>query len=254
MSTAALEVRLESRLPGFTLDVSWSMADEITVLFGHSGSGKTMTLEMIAGLARPGRGHVRVGETVLHDAEAGVDVPMHRRRVGYVFQQSALFPHMTVRGNVEYALAGAGMGRARAGEIMDALGVVHLSARYPREISGGQAQRVALARALAGRPRVLLLDEPFGALDSPVRIRMQQLLKDVRREFSVPMVFVTHDPQEALSMADRLVVYSAGRVAAAGPMDEVMRTASAAPALVGLLHPAHRPAPLVPPASSPARL
>ena len=225
MSGPTLDVRLDHRLDGFTLDVSWSMGNELTVLFGCSGAGKSMTLEMIAGLATPHGGSVAIGGRVLFDARSRVNVPAHLRRVGYVFQQCALFPHMTVRGNIEYALCGARRPRALANEAMETLGIDALSGRYPREISGGQSQRVALARALAGRPGVLLLDEPFTALDAPVRLRMRRLLKDIRREFPIPMVMVTHDLQEALSLADRLIVYDAGSVVAEGPASEVMRSA-----------------------------
>lgn len=207
-----LRVCVAKDFPGFSLDVSWDAGDGVTVLFAPSGAGKTLTLSMIAGLVVPDRGVVRLGDDVLSDTTGGTWVPPQRRGIGYVSQTSELFPHMSVAGNVEYGLPGMPKAarRRRAAHMLAALGIEALADRRPAEISGGQSQRVALARALARTPRLLLLDEPFSALDLPVRLEMRTLLRTVRRDFGVPIVLVTHDLNEALELADTLVVYSGG--------------------------------------------
>lgn len=209
-----LAVRLAKELPGFSLDVAWDSRAGVTVLFGCSGAGKSLTLAMIAGLARPDRGAVRLGDRVFEDTTSGIRVPPQRRDLGYVSQGAELFPHMTVRANVEYGLPGWARAsrRERAAEMLAALGVESLADRRPSEISGGQRQRVALARALARRPKLLLLDEPFSGLDLPVRRDMRALVRGIRRDLDVPIVLVTHDLEEAEALADTLVVYSSGGV------------------------------------------
>ena len=163
--TSRLEVAIRKQLDGFTLDVEWSAGDGVAALFGPSGAGKTLTLQCLAGLVRPDAGRIVLGDDVLFDAAAGIDVAPQRRRVGYVFQGYALFPHLSVRGNVGFGLRG----RARAGrrrreeEVLARLGLEPYAERYPRELSGGQRQRVALGRALATDPALLLLDEPLSA-------------------------------------------------------------------------------------------
>lgn len=209
-SACGLSVRLRRTVPGFTLDVAWSIAEELAVLFGYSGSGKSMTLRMLAGLERPDEGHVScLGETLL-DTAGGVCVPARRRRFGYVAQDPALFPHMTARGNVAYGLAHLPKREReqRADALLARLGAGALGPRRSSQLSGGQRQRVALARALACEPRALLLDEPFSALDAPVRAEMRELVREIRERFSVPVVLVTHDLYEAYTMADRMIVYT----------------------------------------------
>jgi molybdate transport system ATP-binding protein len=212
-----LSVRLLKRLPGFTLDTDWAAGDGITVLFGYSGAGKSLTLSMIAGLERPDVGRVLLGGDVLVDTEAGVWVPPQRRGIGYVSQSPDLFPHMTVRGNVEYGLPGVPRAErtARAQEMIAALGLGAHADKHPAALSGGQRQRTALARALVRRPRSLLLDEPFTALDLPVRREMRAVVRDVHDRFGVPVVMVTHDLEEA-NEADTLVVYSGTGVVQCG--------------------------------------
>ncbi len=225
----SLSVNIKKRLKGFSLDVSWSMGNELAVLFGRSGAGKSLTLKSMAGLMRPDEGSIVSGGRVLLDIPSGVDLPPQKRRFGYVFQDLALFPHMTVRGNIEYGLngkAGGGPGKDRAAEkvkgMLDAFGLGKLGDKNPDEISGGQRQRVALARALVGRPQALLLDEPFSALDAPLRAEMGRLLVEIRREFDIPVVLVTHDLQEACELAGRLIVYQGGKAVQSGPPEEVV--------------------------------
>jgi molybdate transport system ATP-binding protein len=202
-------------LPGFTLDARWESSSHVVVLYGRSGSGKTLTLRCIAGLERPDRGRIRIGERLLFDSAQGVDVPPHRRRVGFVFQSYSLFPHLTVRENVLFGFTGPRSERERALADMLALCQLEgLEARHPRAISGGQRQRVAIARALAADPAVLLLDEPFAALDPETRDDVLGELKAILDRTRVPTVLVTHDMDEAEALGQELVVMKAGAAAA----------------------------------------
>ena len=166
-----VHARLIKALPGFTLDVAWDADDPVVALFGPSGAGKTLTLQCLAGVVRPDSGHVEVDGRVFFDSATGVDVPPQQRGLGYVFQGYALFPHLSVAGNVGFGIAHwpRERRRARVGEVLERLGLAALAARRPRELSGGQQQRVALGRALAPDPALLLLDEPLSALDGPLR-------------------------------------------------------------------------------------
>ena len=192
---------------------------ELFAMLGPSGSGKTTVLRMIAGFERPSEGVVRLG---------GVDatgLPPFKRDVNTVFQDYALFPHMTIQQNVEYGLTVRGIGRAervrRAGEALDMVRLSGFGSRRPQQLSGGQRQRVALARALVVRPRVLLLDEPLGALDLKLREQMQVELKAIQREVGITFVFVTHDQDEALTLCDRLAVFNQGRIEQVGDAADV---------------------------------
>ncbi|HEY5999124.1 MAG TPA: ATP-binding cassette domain-containing protein [bacterium] len=215
---SGLTVSLRARLDGFALAVDWSIGDELAVLFGPSGSGKSLTLRMIAGLARPEAGRIAAGGRVLLDTATGVDLRPQERSVGFVFQDLALFPHMSVLENVQYG--GHGLPAAerveRAGALIGRFGLAGLERRRPAEISGGQRQRVALARALVRRPQLLLLDEPFSALDLALRRDLGTLLRMVQRREGVPTVLVTHDPAEARALADRIIPYERGRAVHSG--------------------------------------
>jgi len=220
---SGLTVALRAHLPGFELDVAWKIGAELAVLFGPSGAGKSLTLRLIAGLAHPDGGRVLAGENLLLDTARAVCLPPQQRSIGYVFQDLALFPHMTVLENVLYG--GHGLERdernARADSLIYRFGLSGLQRRRPGEISGGQKQRVAFARALLRRPSILLLDEPFSALDAPLRRDMGELLREVQRELKLPAVLVTHDAAEAASLADTVILCAAGRVIRQGTPGEV---------------------------------
>jgi len=222
--TSRLEVAIRKSLPGFTLDVEWSAGDGVAALFGPSGAGKTLTLQCLAGLVRPDAGRIVVDAQVLFDSVAGIDVPPQRRRVGYVFQGYALFPHLTVRGNVGFGLRDRGRveRRRREDEVLARLGLEAFAERYPRELSGGQRQRAALGRALATDPALLLLDEPLSALDLPLRQALRDELRSVLTGWGIAAVLVTHDLTEAYRLGDRIVVYEEGRVIQAAPRAELL--------------------------------
>jgi len=194
-----------------------------TVLFGPSGCGKTTILRCLAGLARPERGTIRHGDATWFDAAAGVSLPPQRRGVGFLFQEYALFPHLTVAGNVAFGLANLPRPERhrRVAELLALLQLTGLEGRYPVQLSGGQQQRVALARALAPRPRLLLLDEPLSALDAPTREQLRRELRQLLAAVGTPAVVVTHDRVEAMALADQVLVLDAGRIRHRGPVHEV---------------------------------
>jgi molybdate transport system ATP-binding protein len=238
-----VSVRLTKRLPGFELDTGWTVDDGFTVLFGYSGAGKSLTLASIAGTMRPDQGYVRVGGETFFDSAAGVWIPPQHRHVGFVSQNAQLFPHMTVRRNIAYALKGLPRTRLkdRVAELLERLRIESLADRYPHQLSGGQRQRAALARALAPEPRILLLDEPLSALDLPVRVEMRALLREVQRDLGVPAVMVTHDLYEAAALADTLVVYSGTGAVQVGGVAELIRDPGT-PEIRRLLHSVELPA------------
>jgi molybdate transport system ATP-binding protein len=219
-----LTVTFTKRLPGFALDVRWEAAESVVALVGPSGSGKTLTLHCLAGLVRPDAGRVALDDLVLFDAARGVDRPPRTRRLGYVFQGYALFPHLTVRDNIAFGLKGwpASRRRDRTEMVVERLELGGLQRRYPRELSGGQQQRVALGRALATDPDLLLLDEPLSALDAPLRRQLRDDLARTIREWGKATVVVTHDLSEAYQLADRVVVYEHGRVLQSAPKSELL--------------------------------
>jgi molybdate transport system ATP-binding protein len=219
-----LDVRLVKRLPGFTLDAEWTADGGVAALFGPSGAGKTLTLQCLAGLLRPDAGRIVVDGRVLFDGTTGVDVPPQARRVGYVFQGYALFPHLSVADNVGFGLRGRPRRerQARVAEVMTRLGLAGLEHRHPGELSGGQRQRVALGRALAIDPALLLLDEPLSALDAPLRRTLRDELQAVLADWGTAAVVVTHDFTEAYRLGDRIVVYEDGRVVQAAPRAELL--------------------------------
>jgi molybdate transport system ATP-binding protein len=217
-------VEIMKRLPEFTLEVAWSAGDGVAVLFGPSGAGKTLTLQCLAGLIRPDAGRIVVDDRVLFDSAAGVDLPPQHRRVGYVFQGYALFPHLTVGQNVAFGLRDRSRAerQRRAAEVMERLGLGGLEHRRPGELSGGQRQRVALGRALAIDPALLLLDEPLSALDAPLRRSLRDELRTILSGWGTAAVLVTHDFTEAYQLADRIVIYEGGRVIQSAPRAELL--------------------------------
>ena len=203
----------------FDLAARFATDAAFVALYGPSGSGKTLTLRAIAGLERPGEGHIRVAGRTLFDAAAGIDLPAPERRTGYVFQGYALFPHLTVRENVAFGLGSwyrRGPGRAdrdRVQALLEGFEIAHLGDSRPATLSGGQQQRVALARALACEPAVLLLDEPFASLNAMLRRALRADLAALRRRWGIPAVMITHDIDDVLALADVAMVYDEGRVA-----------------------------------------
>lgn len=209
---------------GFVLNVSFAAAPGVTILFGASGSGKTLTLKSVSGLASPDAGLIRIDENILFDSEHAINIPIRRRGVGYVFQNLALFPHLSALANVEFPLTRLPRRerRTRALSLMQNFRVGHTAGRLPREISGGEAQRVALARALASAPRILLLDEPLSALDDETKLNIIADLKNINRTLRLPVLYVTHSRDEALMLGERALIFEHGRIVADGEPAEVL--------------------------------
>jgi molybdate transport system ATP-binding protein len=208
----------------FDLHMACQVPAGITILFGPSGAGKTTLLDCLAGLETPDTGRIVLGESVFFEAGHGINLPVQDRRVGYVFQDLALFPHLSVEKNVEYGLAkqeGAER-RERSGVLLEAFGIAHLRQRRPREISGGERQRVALARALVTNPCLLLLDEPLAALDAATKSKIVEDLRRWNQTHGVPILYVTHSREEVFALGERVLVLDGGRVLAQGTPHEVM--------------------------------
>jgi molybdate transport system ATP-binding protein len=205
----------------FSYDLSITAQSELLVLYGHSGAGKTITLRTIAGLARPDRGTIALNGRTVFDSDAGIDLPPQERRTGYVVQDVALFPHLTVQRNVLIGIEQNREAVQRWKQLRATLHLEGLDERRPSQLSGGQQQRVALARALVRPVDVLLLDEPFSALDEALRADLRRELVRLQREFQVPIVFVTHDLREAHQLADSVAVMDEGRVLQLGSRDDV---------------------------------
>jgi molybdate transport system permease protein len=218
-----LTVEIEKKLAAFTLNVSFAADDAPLGILGASGAGKTMLLRCIAGLERPDRGRIRLGEKTLLDTEKRLHVPARNRRVGMLFQNYALFPHRTVEENIEFGLRGTARDASgsKAREMLERVHARGLERRYPRQLSGGEQQRVALARALAIDPEALLLDEPLSALDTHLRSQMEAQLQETFSTYRRPALFVTHNMEEAYRLSKKLLVLSRGQVAAQGEREEL---------------------------------
>ena len=202
----------------FGLDVAFRCEAQRLVLFGPSGAGKSLTLKAIAGLLRPDAGRVQVGDALLFDAGYDIDVPPEQRSLGFVFQEYALFPHLTVRQNVAFSARkgwrnpARNIAEAEVERWLATLELAGLADRYPDQLSGGQRQRAALARALVSAPRALLLDEPFAALDAPLRRRLRAELVELQMRVALPMLLITHDEDDVAAFADDLVQIEAGAI------------------------------------------
>lgn len=213
-----IKKQLNSRGRSFELNCSFSSKEQFVVLFGASGSGKTTTMRTVAGLERPDAGRIVAGGRTLFDSATGINVPARQRNIGYVFQDYALLPHLTVEKNIAFALQPTIFGRLsreekqRIEEFLDIFHIVDLRQAMPADLSGGQRQRVALARALIRKPDLLLLDEPFAALDPNLRSRLRSGLLDIQKHFNVPVLLISHDPEDVDIFAETLVVYEAGKV------------------------------------------
>ena len=216
-----LSVTAHRKFGDFTLDAAWTSDQPIVALVGPSGSGKTLTLQCLAGLVAPHSGRIVSAGRTLFDSTERIDLRPQERRIGYVFQGYALFPHMTVAQNVSYGIRNGGQGELTR-RVIDRLGLGGLMSRYPQDLSGGQQQRVALARALATDPDVLLLDEPLSALDAPLRRELSAELSQTLREWAKVAVLVTHDLAEAYQIADMVVLYEQGRTTGAVPKADLL--------------------------------
>ncbi len=219
-----IAVDVQRTLGSFHLNVAFAAPAGITALFGPSGSGKTLTLRCVAGLLRPDRGRVVLGERVLYDGAVGVDLATRERRIGYVFQHYALFPHLSAAANIAYGLHDHSPTdrSVRVKELLEMVGLAGFADRRPHELSGGQQQRVALARALAPGPDLVLLDEPFAAIDSFVRDHLRGQLRAIHARTQVPMILVTHDVADVRRLADTVVLYGHGVVLEVGDTADVL--------------------------------
>ncbi|WP_332685295.1 molybdenum ABC transporter ATP-binding protein [Bosea sp. (in: a-proteobacteria)] len=222
---SAIEIAVEHRLGAFRLEADFASDGGLTALFGRSGSGKTSLVNIVAGLIRPQRGRVVIGGRVLLDSERGIFVPKHRRRIGYVFQEARLFPHLTVRQNLLYGhwfAPRAEAGGSDLAGVLDLLGIGHLLQRQPGSLSGGEKQRVAIGRALLAKPRLLLMDEPLASLDEARKAEILPYIERLRDGFGIPIVYVSHSVAEVARLATDLVVLDQGKVTASGTAIELM--------------------------------
>ncbi|MCL2021546.1 MAG: ATP-binding cassette domain-containing protein [Betaproteobacteria bacterium] len=224
----SLKTRQRRQAREFSLHARFESAEDKVVIFGPSGSGKSVTLQAIAGLIKPKRGHIRLGGRTLFDSAAGISLPTRSRRIGYVFQDYALFPHLSVLENAGYALRAWPRPLSREAKerilyMLDVFGIAELATSVPSELSGGQQQRVALARALLRDPEVVLLDEPFSAMDLLLRDKMREELAAIQARFNVPFILITHDLEDVRAFADTLVIFQHGAVANALPCRDIVQ-------------------------------
>jgi len=225
-----LQARLTKSFPtspesaAFALDVEFTASPGVTVLFGASGAGKTLTLDCISGFIRPDSGRLLLDDRILYDASARVHIPPRDRRCGYVFQNYALFPHMTLRENLAFAAEGRPrLDRHRfVNDMLERFHITEFAARYPYEVSGGQKQRCSIARTLVAGPKLLLLDEPARGLDTALREDLYAILRDLRAEYRIPILLVTHDLEECFATGDQLLIYLNGKIAQAGEPRKVL--------------------------------
>lgn len=219
-----LAIDIKKWLPEFRLEASFQLDREIMAILGPSGCGKTMTLKCIAGLVKPDAGGIALDEQCWFDSRQRINLPAQERRVGFVFQNYALFPHMSVYDNVAFGLRGMPSGeiRERVNRTLDKLGIIKLAGRFPTRLSGGQQQRVALARALAGEPEVLLLDEPFSALDNIVKRRLEDELLRLQDYYQGHILYVTHNLEEAYRLSSRMAIYEAGHILQQGSRQDII--------------------------------
>ncbi len=217
----SLSVDISLRLGKFALEAAFEAGPGVTAIFGPSGSGKTTLINAVAGLARPERGRILVGDTVLFDARTGIDLPCHKRRIGYVFQDGRLFPHLSVEDNLLYGQRFSDR-KLPAGPVVEMLGLEGLLTRKPAHLSGGEKQRVAIGRALLADPQVLLMDEPLAALDAARKDEILPYLERLRDADRVPVLYVSHAMSEVARLANHLVLLRDGKVARQGPLDDIL--------------------------------
>jgi len=232
MSSTNIHARFRLARGDFCLDLDLDLPGQgITALFGHSGSGKTTCLRAMAGLERAHGGYFAIGDEVWQDDLNGIFVPTHRRALGYVFQEASLFPHLSVRGNMAFGLRRSASAERRfdLDSVADLLGIGALLNRRPDSLSGGERQRVAIARALLAAPRLLLMDEPLAALDLKRKLEILPYLERLHDELSIPVIYVSHAPDEVARLADHLVLLEDGKVVASGPLSETLARADLPP-------------------------
>ena len=220
-----IDFNARARLGEFEFDVAFRVPEAgNTVVFGPSGAGKTSVLNILAGALKPSAGRIEVGSEIFVDTERGLFLPLERRRLGWVFQDGRLFPHLTVRENLRYGLERRGDDALRVEwqRVLDVLGIAALLGRWPRDLSGGERQRVAIGRALLAQPRLLLMDEPLASLDVPRKREILGLLASIGTEFAMPIVYVTHSLAELVRLADHVVLLERGRVLAHGPANDML--------------------------------
>lgn len=232
----ALEARIRKQLgsgsaPALAIDVDLRADDGVTVLFGSSGAGKTSILRAIAGIIDPDEGRISLGEKVFFDSAAGIRLPMQQRKLGYVFQNHVLFPHLTAEQNVLYGAKPDSFHTAleRARELFELLAIQHASGRYPHELSGGEQQRVALARALATDPLIMLLDEPLSAVDVAMRSRLLEEISALQQKSGIPFLYVTHNHSEAVRLGRKMLVIDEGKIVQEGSPLEIFNAPRTAP-------------------------
>ena len=219
-----LLVDLHKTLGTFTINAQFQCSNEITALFGKSGAGKTSIVQMLAGLIKPENGRIVIDDVTLYDSRHQIDLPPNRRRVGYVFQDARLFPHMSVEKNLDYGQRrrrGTG-GSPKFDQVVDVLDISHLLERKTRALSGGERQRVAIGRALLSAPQMLLMDEPLASLDSQRKAEIIPFVAEIQREFLLPVIYVSHSIDEVLQLADTVVLVAKGGVAAVGPVENIL--------------------------------
>jgi molybdate transport system ATP-binding protein len=209
---------------GFAIDLELDAGTGVTVLFGPSGAGKTLALDSIAGFVRPDEGRILLDDEILYDGAAGVHLPPQKRNCGYVFQNYALFPHMTLRRNLEFAAERSPRleRHRRVAEMLEKFRLNEVAGRRPHEVSGGQRQRCSIARALIGSPKLLLLDEPATGLDAPLRAELYEVLRQVRAEFKIPILLVTHDLDECFELGNEMMILSHGKIVQRGTPREIL--------------------------------
>lgn len=224
-----LSVSLQQSMPNFSLDIAFEAPSGITVLFGESGSGKTTTINAIAGLQSNGQGRVTLFDRVLFDSDLQVHLKPDQRNIGYIFQESRLFPHLTVEQNLNYAKRFNHADKSvDFNQIIELLGIESLLKRNPQSLSGGEKQRVAIGRALLSAPDLILADEPLAALDGARKSELLPYFKKLNRELGIPMLYVTHSPEEVLELADHVIALEQGRIVTQGPAREVMANSKVA--------------------------
>lgn len=233
----SLIVSVEKRLGDFTLSAAFASQSRVTALFGPSGSGKTTIVNLVAGLIKPDHGRISIDGTPLTDTKTSLSMPARRRRIGYVFQDARLFPHLSVRANLTYGrwFTPRAARWAEFAPIVDLLGIGELLDRRPRDLSGGETQRVAIGRALLASPRLLLMDEPLAALDRARRAEILPYLDRLAREMRLPILYVSHSVEEVARLADHVVLLERGRVTASGSVNEVFAHEAAASEIGGVV-------------------